>query len=104
MGALLSRSSARETDDPALALAAFEAALKTTPNRLGALYGAARSAEAAQQSKKAKGYFETVLAQPKHAPAGRVELVAATTFMARGRSRRWRSSQDLEDVVHRTRR
>jgi len=76
-----------ETNEPALALAAFETALKRAPNRMGALYGAARAAEAAKELKKAQGYYKRILAQAKRAQAGRAELVAANAFLTKAHSR-----------------
>jgi tetratricopeptide (TPR) repeat protein len=70
-----------ETREPALALAAFEAALKMAPNRLGALHGAARAAEAARDSKKARRYYRKVLAQAKRAHAARAEPAAARAYL-----------------------
>ncbi len=46
-----------ELHQPAPALAEYEAVLKLVPNRFNALYGAARSAELAGDSSKAKSYF-----------------------------------------------
>ena len=46
---------------PNEALAAFEATLKKEPNRLGAYVGAAKAAEKAGNSGKARTYYEKVV-------------------------------------------
>jgi len=75
-----------EIGEYAPALTSFETALATAPNRMGALYGAARAAEGAKQPKKAEGYYRKILAQAKGAQAGRAELAAANVFLARSSS------------------
>ncbi|HET9837038.1 MAG TPA: hypothetical protein VFR84_02305 [Candidatus Angelobacter sp.] len=65
---------------PAQALAEYEAVLKLVPNRFNALYGAARSAELAGDSSKAKSYFgrlrENCPAQADRQELQHVKIVA----------------------------
>ena len=50
-----------EMNRPEQALAEYEQALKTDPNRFNGLYGAARAAEMAKQSEKARTYYAQLL-------------------------------------------
>lgn len=72
-----------ETGQAASALPEFEAALKENPNRYRALYGAARSAEAAGDQEKAALYFAKLVTLSKDADTNRPEIVQAKTFLAR---------------------
>jgi tetratricopeptide (TPR) repeat protein len=51
----------RTLDHPAEALKEYEESMKTTPNRLNGLYGAAKAAQAAHDDAKAKLYFGKLL-------------------------------------------
>ena len=72
-----------EANQPAEALASFEAMLKKEPNRFRALYGAARAAESAGDREKAAEYYRKLLDICARAgmPA-RAELQHATKFIA----------------------
>ncbi len=50
-----------ETKQPGLALAEYQTALKSAPNRFHAVYSAAQAAESAQQPSVAKGYYAKVV-------------------------------------------
>lgn len=52
----------RTLDHPDEALKEYEVSMKTTPNRLNGLYGAAKAAQAAHDDEKARLYFGKVLA------------------------------------------
>lgn len=72
-------------DRPGEALAEYETALKTDPNRFNGLYGAAHSAELAHQADKAASYYSQLL---KNCPASeRPELSQARTAIERLRAR-----------------
>jgi len=71
-----------ELKQPAAALAEYETSLKTAPNRLNGLYGAARAAEGSDQSAKARDYYAKVVevcSQASDAP----ELRWARDYLAR---------------------
>src|SRR6266581_989716 len=70
-----------ETGQPALALQAYEASLHAAPNRLRAFYGAAKAANAAGDSTKARDYFEKVAALARNADPERVEVQEAKAFL-----------------------
>ena len=65
------------------ALAAFEATLKKEPNRLGATVDAARAAEKAGDSAKAREYYEKVVAIAGGADKTRTDVNAARAFLAK---------------------
>jgi hypothetical protein len=70
-----------ELKRPAEALAEYHAVLKDYPNRFDALYGAARSAEAAANPQQAREFYSQLVTIS--APgADRPELAAARTFSA----------------------
>ena len=71
-----------ELDRPTEALAEYEKALKTDPNRFNGLYGAARAAELAHQPEKANAYYAQLL---KNCGDGsdRPELSRARSAMAK---------------------
>jgi tetratricopeptide (TPR) repeat protein len=68
-----------EAARPAEALAAFEAVLTASPNRLNTLYGAGLAAERAGKAAKAREYYEqlTKVAAPADAGIARVEHARA---------------------------
>jgi hypothetical protein len=71
-----------ETKQPAAALEAFEASLKSTPNRYRSLAGAAKAAEALGDRSKARSYYTGLAALGRDADTERPELVAARRFLA----------------------
>lgn len=64
----------REQGDPGAALTEYDAAMKLTPNRLRSYYGAARSAEAIGDRKKAATYFSQLAKLTHDANSDRAEL------------------------------
>lgn len=73
-----------ELKQPAQALAEYEASLKEEPSRFDGLYGAARAAELAGNSEKAKAYYAK-LAAFDHPGSDRSELREAKLFLLRTR-------------------
>src|SRR6267154_1359816 len=71
-----------ELKRPAEALAEYRAALKNSPNRFDALYGAAHTAQMAGDSAAANAYF-TKLMEISSATADRAELSEAKSYLAR---------------------
>jgi tetratricopeptide (TPR) repeat protein len=71
-----------ETGQPAAALTEFETALKQTPNRFRAYWGAARAADAAGSGDNAREYYGKLLDLAKNADTERQEIRAAKTFLA----------------------
>lgn len=71
-----------ELDRPAEALEAFEAALGRAPNRLVALYGAARAARLAGDPRKARRYYASLLEGARNANRTRPELQEARSYLA----------------------
>jgi tetratricopeptide (TPR) repeat protein len=71
-----------EVQEPKKALAEFETSLKSTPNRLRGLYGAAKAAERAGQSGVAKGYYQKLLELTAGANGQRMEIAEAKQFGA----------------------
>jgi len=65
------------------ALIEFERSLKRDPNRFRGIYGAARAAEAAGNSRLARDYYSKLQALAADRDAERPELVRATAFAAR---------------------
>jgi tetratricopeptide (TPR) repeat protein len=66
-----------ESARPEEALLAFDTAIAKEPNRFLALYGAGRAAEAAQQTQRAKGYYQRVVEICQGASSQRPELAYA---------------------------
>ena len=64
----------REQGDPGAALTEYDAVSKTMPNRLRTYYGAAKSAEAIGERKKAAMYFTALSKLTKDADGDRPEL------------------------------
>jgi hypothetical protein len=69
-------------DEPAQALAEFEASQQIEPNRFMGLYGAARAAELAGEMGKAHTYYEQLVALGEDADSERPELAMAQAFLA----------------------
>jgi tetratricopeptide (TPR) repeat protein len=74
---LLDRGMAKE------ALAAFEATLSKEPRRLGATLGAAKSAEKASESEKARKYYADVVALTENADPVRDDIARTRAFVAK---------------------
>jgi hypothetical protein len=66
-----------DVNEPAQALQAFEASLRTAPARFRSFYGAAKAAERAGNPTVAREYFEKLVALAPHADPGRPELAEA---------------------------
>jgi tetratricopeptide (TPR) repeat protein len=66
-----------ESSRPEEALIAFDAAIAKEPNRFLALYGAGRAAEAAQQTERAKRYYQQLMKICADAASDRPELAYA---------------------------
>jgi len=75
-----------EAGRPAEALAAFEAVLAASPNRLNTLYGAGYAAERAGSTAKAREYFAQVTAVAAEADAGIERVEHARAFLAKHRA------------------
>jgi len=71
-----------EQQQPAQALAEYETALTSTPNRLRGLYGAATAAELAKEPQKASRYFQALVTLTKDADTDRPEIQEAKAFLA----------------------
>jgi cytochrome c-type biogenesis protein CcmH/NrfG len=67
---------------PEAALKEFETALKQTPNRFRAFWGAARAADAAGDRQKALAYFGKLVDLAKNADTERQEIREAKAFLA----------------------
>lgn len=74
-----------EAGRPIEALAAFEAVLAASPNRLNSLYGAGLAAERAGQAEKARGYFAQMLQVAPAADSGVRRIEHARAYLASGR-------------------
>lgn len=66
-----------EQHDGKHALLEYETALRHTPHRLAALYGAARAAEAADDAAKARSYYAQIVEQCSRADGDRAEIKQA---------------------------
>jgi tetratricopeptide (TPR) repeat protein len=73
-----------ELKQSSAALQEFETSLRTTPNRFNGLYGAARAARLASDAKKAKTYYEQLMALSRYADSVRPEIEEAKAFLAGG--------------------
>ena len=71
-----------ELKQPAAALAEFETSLRTTPERFNSIYGAARAASLAADQKKARTYYQKLLALTQQADTPRPEISEAKAFLA----------------------
>lgn len=74
-----------ELKQPAQAVEAFEATLRTAPNRFNALSGAARAAKLSGNGEKARSYYAKLLAVCGHADGDRPELQDARAVVPAGR-------------------
>jgi tetratricopeptide (TPR) repeat protein len=72
-----------ETGQPAAALHEFEVALKQTPNRFRALWGAARAADGVGDRQRASEYFDKLLVLAKNADTERQEIREARAYLHR---------------------
>lgn len=72
-----------ESGNPGQALVEFEATLAKQPNRFNGLYGAARAAQLAGNTAKARDYYSKLLAVSDHADGDRAQLAEARTFLAK---------------------
>jgi Tfp pilus assembly protein PilF len=72
-----------ETGQPAVALSEFETALKQTPNRFRAVWGAARAADSAGDRVKAAEYFGKLVDMAKSADTERQEIREAKAYSRR---------------------
>ena len=68
---------------PRAALAEFEKAIEKEPNRLRSLFGAARAAEAVNDTEKAKIYYRQLLAIADHPQGTHAEVKHAAMYLAR---------------------
>jgi Tfp pilus assembly protein PilF len=74
-----------ELQQPEKALAEFEASLKSTPNRLRGLYGAAKAAERGGRPGLARDYYEKLRSPTAGANGQRPEIAEAKGFLARAK-------------------
>jgi tetratricopeptide (TPR) repeat protein len=70
-----------ETKQPAAALEAFEASLRSAPERFNSLYGAAHAAQLAGDHEKASAYYTKLLANCPRPTANLPELREAKLFL-----------------------
>src|SRR6266508_2715069 len=76
----------RETGRPAEALAEYEASLRQAPNRWNGLFGAARSAELAGDSGKARQFYAKLLENSGGRHPDREEIKQARDFLEKTKS------------------
>ena len=77
-----------ELKQPGPALEAFETALRNTPNRFNAVYGAARAATRSDNRQKARDYYQKLVELGRFADSVRPEINEATAFLAKAGSAR----------------
>ncbi len=77
-----------DSQQPALALEAFEADLRVAPGRLNGLYGAGRAAEHAGDFRKAENYFSRLIANCPQADAENPAVREAREFLLGRRANR----------------
>jgi tetratricopeptide (TPR) repeat protein len=70
-----------ETGQPAAALSEFETALRQTPNRFRAFWGAASAADAAGEHQKAAEYYGKLVELTKNADSERQEIREAKAYL-----------------------
>src|SRR3954466_4003474 len=71
-----------EVNEPAQALAEFEASLRNNPNRFRSFAGAAKAAERIGDRTQAKNYYGKLIALAAGADDGRSSLIAAKQYLA----------------------
>jgi tetratricopeptide (TPR) repeat protein len=71
-----------ELQQPDKAFAEFEASLKSTPNRLRGLYGAAKAAERSGRPAIARDYYQKLRVLTADANGERIEIADARQFLA----------------------
>ena len=71
-----------ELKQPAAALQEFETSLRSAPERFNGVYGAARAASLAADEKKARTYYQKLLALTQQADTPRSEISEAKAFLA----------------------
>jgi tetratricopeptide (TPR) repeat protein len=82
-----------ELRQPADALREFETSLRDTPKRFNGLYGAARAARLASNGKKARSYYEQLVALCRRGDGDRPELKEARAFLSGARSAGYAASK-----------
>jgi tetratricopeptide (TPR) repeat protein len=87
-----------ELNRPSEALSEYQTALRLTPNRFDALYGAARSAAKADKPDDATAYYAQIQKNCQGSSSHRPELAEAREFL---RSRRQRASTSMSGLHHR---
>jgi tetratricopeptide (TPR) repeat protein len=71
-----------ELKQPSAALQEFETSLRSAPERFNGVYGAARAASLAADQKKARGYYEKLIALTQQADTPRPAIDEAKAFLA----------------------
>jgi hypothetical protein len=71
-----------ESNEPAIALNEFEVSLQHASNRFRSFFGAAQAAQRANDSEKAKVYYQKLVALATNADGERPELAVARQFLA----------------------
>jgi tetratricopeptide (TPR) repeat protein len=72
-----------DLNQPAKALAEFEASQRTDPNRFNGLAGAARAADLAGDKDRAKKYYQELIALARTADTERPELAQAKAYLSK---------------------
>ena len=70
-----------EVNQPAQALIAYEQTLSTDPNRFRSVYGAAKAADRAGDSARAKAYYQQLAVLGSHADTEKPELAEAKAYL-----------------------
>ena len=70
-----------ELKQPESALTEFETSFRNTPSRFNGMYGAARAAKLAGDQKRARSYYEKLVALTSNTSSSRPELKEAKTFL-----------------------
>lgn len=76
-----------ELGQPGAALKEYEASLKSAPNRLHGLYGAAKSAQGIHDDARAARYFEKLVVLTANADSARPEIAEARSYRDSGKAR-----------------
>jgi tetratricopeptide (TPR) repeat protein len=77
-----------ESNQPTKALAEYESALRSSPGRFNATYGAARAAELVGNPEKAAALYHALLELAKEGDGRRAELHRAREYLAQARAAR----------------